>query len=239
VLAAGGRGGVFLSVNGRVLGLSGGFATGLAAVGWLRLQGGSSGVVGALSAHATLIYVLLTFAAAFLLVRSGVPLLGFGFRPRIGARHLVLALAGVGLLQLGGSLLEPVWERVFGAGRDLSRFAVVNGSASQLLAALALAWTFAAFGEELAFRIVLLRSVAFALGDGRAAVAVALIVQAACFGVVHAYQGPAGIAGTVTSGLVYGALTLAARGSIWPAALAHGLGNTIGLFTIYAGHWGQ
>ncbi len=100
---------------------------------------------------------------------------------------------------------------------------------------LALSWTVAAVGEELAFRILLMRGIAWSLGDGRGAVGIALVVQAVIFGLVHAYQGPTSVAGTVTSGLIYGALTVAARGSIWPAVIAHGTNNTIGLLSLYGG----
>lgn len=211
------------------------FATGLLGVAWLRLQTGSEGVPGALSNYATLIYIGLTVLAAVLLNRAGVPFRSLGFgKPHRPLLYLGLAAAGVGLLQISGVVLGPVWEHLFSADRDLSRFSDVSGSLPQLLAVLALSWSVAAFGEELAFRIVLMRSVAFVLGDSRAAFAIALVVQAMIFGLVHAYQGPAGIAGTFTSGLIYGGLTLAARGSIWPAALAHGVNNSIGLVTIYA-----
>ncbi|MDH3338955.1 MAG: CPBP family intramembrane metalloprotease [Gammaproteobacteria bacterium] len=213
-----------------------GFAAGLIVVAWLRLQSGSTGIVGTLSGYATLFYVGITIAAAFLFVRAGIPLRGLGFGPpQRPLLYLAFAAAGVALLQLSGLILEPIWEQLFGSGRDLTRFADVTGSTSQLIAMLAFSWTVAAFGEELAFRILLMRSVAFALGDSRVAFACALIVQAMIFGLVHVYQGPAGIAGTVTSGLIYGGLTLLGRGSIWPAALAHGFNNTIGLLTIYAG----
>ncbi len=53
------------------------------------------------------------------------------------------------------------------------------------------------------------------------------------FGLVHAYQGPAGILGSSVNGLVFGAITLAGRGSIWPAALAHGASNSIGILQLY------
>jgi len=213
-----------------------GFAAGLIAVAWLRLQSGSAGIAGTLSGYATLFYVGITIAAAVLFIRAGIPLRGLGFGPpQRPLLYLAFAAAGVGLLQLSGLILEPVWEHVFGSGRDLTRFADVTGSTSQLIAVLAFSWTVAAFGEELAFRIVLMRGVAFALGDSRVAFAFALVAQALIFGLVHAYQGPAGIAGTVTNGLIYGGLTLLGRGSIWPAALAHGFNNTIGLLTIYAG----
>ena len=158
--------------------------------------------------------------------------LGFGpaFRP---VRFLALAAIGVGLIQLLGLVLEPLFERVLGQTRDLLRFSDVAGSPSALAKLMLLNWTVAAFGEELAFRIVLMRGIAFALGDSRIAFAVALIAQALLFGLIHAYQGPAGIVGTAINGLVFGSLTLAARGSIWPAAIAHGASNTIGILTLY------
>lgn len=52
---------------------------------------------------------------------------------------------------------------------------------------------------------------------------------------VRAYQGPAGVAGAAVNGLVFGAVTLAARWSIWPAALAHGINNSFGIWALYHG----
>ena len=211
------------------------FAAGLLVVGALRFYDLHSEKPPAVAAYATLIYVGLTVLAAILLIRAGAPLRRLGFVPV--ARpwlNLAFVLIGVTLLQLAGSLLAPVWEHLFGSGRDLSRFSDVAGSPAALARLLVLNWTLAAFGEELAFRIVLMRGVAYALGDSRVAFATALIVQAVVFGLVHAYQGPPGIAGSAISGLVYGCLTLAARGSIWPAAIAHGLNNTIGILEVYS-----
>lgn len=212
-----------------------GFVLGLIACAWLRTQAGAAGIAGTLSGLATPLYIGVTVAAAFAFIKAGVPVPRLGFfitsRPII---YVVLAAAGVGLLQLSGMFLEPVWEQVFGTGRNLTRFSDVGGSLPALLLTLMLSWSFAAFGEELTFRILLMRGIAFALGDSRVAFGAALLLQAGIFGLVHAYQGPAGVAGTMTSGLIYGALTLAARGSIWPAALAHGFNNTIGLLQLYA-----
>ena len=123
--------------------------------------------------------------------------------------------------------------RTFGSGRDLTRFSGVAGSPVALVQLLVLNWTVAAFGEELAFRIVLMRGIAFSLGDSRTAFGIALIAQAILFGLIHAYQGPAGIIGAGINGLIFGGLTLAARGSIWPAAIAHGTSTSIGILTLY------
>ena len=211
------------------------FASGLIASGVMRYLHLRTENPGALTGYSTEIYIGLTIIAAVLLRRAAVPMrsLGFGaaFEP---ARYLVLAAVGVALIQLTGMLLEPVWERVFDGGRDLVRFSDVAGSPVALMKLMALNWTFAAFGEELAFRIVLMRGIAFALGDGRKAFGVALIVQAIVFGLVHTYQGPAGIFGATINGLIFGAVTLAARGSIWPAAIAHGASNSIGIIEMYS-----
>jgi len=220
--------------NWKVIGIVALFVAGLLASGTLRLLHLRAEAPFALSAYATEIYVGLTILAVVLLRRSGVPMnrLGFGlaFKP---VRYLLLAAVGVGLIQLAGLLLEPLWEQMFGGTRDLTRFSGVSGSSVELIKLLALSWILAAFGEELAFRIVLMRGIAFALGDSRLAFGVALVVQAVVFGFIHAYQGPAGILGTTINGLIYGGLTLAARGSIWPAALAHGSSNTIGIMELY------
>lgn len=81
----------------------------------------------------------------------------------------------------------------------------------------------------------MLRGIAIALGEGRSAWIIAVLLQAVVFGFVQIYQGPAGAAGATISGLVFGILTVAGRGSIWPAALAHGVNNTIGLTVLYHG----
>ncbi len=212
------------------------FVAGLLIAGLLRFWQFKLADPPAFSAYASVLYAGITIVAAVLLVRMGVPFkrLGFGV-PIAPARVLILALAGIGVLQVSGWLLGPVWESLFGAGRDLTRFNEAGNSATAILPLMIQNWTVAAFGEELTFRILLMRSVGFLLGDSRKALGIALIVQAAVFGLVHAYQGPAGIAGSFTSGLVFGLLVLAARGSIWPAALAHGGNNTIGILGLWSG----
>ncbi|MGD8511035.1 MAG: CPBP family intramembrane metalloprotease [Gammaproteobacteria bacterium] len=213
------------------------FAIGLLGIAWLRLQTGSGGLAGSLTGHATLIYIGVTISAAIVFIRIGIPVRDLGFEPKFHLlSHIPLALAGVALLQLNGVVIEPVWEEFFGVQRNLQRFSEIHGSLPTLLSMLAFSWLTAAFGEEIAFRVLLLRGIACALGHTRGAFVIALVLQAAVFGLVHAYQGPVGVAGTVTSGLVYGSLALIARGSIWPPALAHGMNNTIGLIAIYMGY---
>ena len=49
---------------------------------------------------------------------------------------------------------------------------------------------------------MLMHGIAFALGDSQKAFGIALIVQAIIFGLVHAYQGPAGIVEATINGLI-------------------------------------
>lgn len=210
------------------------FAAGLLASGYLRFLYLGVANAPSIASYATELYIAISVIAAIALRRMGAPVQRLGFHSTPGfVRVLVLAAAGVAVIQLTGFLLEPVFDKILGGTRDLSRFSGVAASPSELLKLMALNWTFAAFGEELAFRILLMRGVAFALGDTRLAFAIALVAQAVVFGLVHAYQGPAGIAGAMINALVFGGLTLAARGSIWPAAIAHGSSNSIGIMTVY------
>ena len=190
----------------------------------------------AVARYATALYIAITVLGIVAFTRLGVPFRRVGFGIAIHPlRAIGLGLAGVAVLQASGWLLEPVWEWLFGADRDLDRFSDLGGSAAATAKLLVFSWVFAAFGEEVAFRIVLMRAVAWLLGDTRPAIAIALIVQAVVFGLVHSYQGTTGIVSSAVNGLVFGALVLAGRGSIWPAALAHGGNNTIGIVRLYLG----
>ncbi len=211
------------------------FIAAMVLVGLLRLAGAEGTALAPYSAYATPLYVAVTLAIIFAFLRAGVSFDHVGFSLGFRASHLVLALTAVAVLQLSSVFVAPVLEDMFGAGRDLSRFSGVEGSLRTLLLMLALSWTFAAFGEEIAFRIVMLRGIAVALGEGRSAWIIAVVVQAAVFGFVHLYQGPAGAAGALISGLVFGIITVMARGAIWPAAIAHGSNNSIGLIELYLG----
>lgn len=210
------------------------FTAGLLVSGYLRLLDLEAANPPSIASFATELYIAITVIAAIALRRLGAPVQRLGFHSTPGAvRVLLLAAVGVALIQATGFVLEPVFLRLFGGTRDLSRFADVAASPVEMLQLMAVSWTFAAFGEELAFRILLMRGIACALGDTRLAFGVALVAQAVVFGLVHAYQGPAGIAGTAINALILGGLTLAARGSIWPAAIAHGSSNSIGIIALY------
>lgn len=201
----------------------------------LRLSDNQPGLSLPGSTLATPLYIGGTLAAAILLIRQGVDFQRMGFGPRLRWRHLFLGLLGIVVLQIGAELLDPIWSHIFGAPRGLQRFASIEGSMPTYIGLLAFSWTFAAFGEEIAFRIVLLAGLTSALGGRKTARVIAVIFQAILFGLVHLYQGPTGVCAATVNGLIYGVLTIAGRGAIWPAAIAHGGANTIGLTMLYLG----
>jgi membrane protease YdiL (CAAX protease family) len=135
---------------------------------------------------------------------------------------VVVAGYSLGLLLVAGLRLEAGSGNVLGSLSTLATplYVMVTAVAAVLL--MRLGTPLRGFG----FRSALPRSRILAL-------VAALLLQALIFGLVHAYQGPVGIAATMSHGLILGALTLAARGTIWPAALAHGFSNTVGLLLVY------
>jgi membrane protease YdiL (CAAX protease family) len=212
-----------------------GLSLGLLFMGALRLSTVHPNILTPLAGFATPGYVLITVLFTIFLVRKGLPLNKFGFGERPNFRIIILAISAVIILRLFDLLLNPLIEEILGGPRNLERFADVEGSVGSLIVLLITNWTLAAFGEEFAYRIVLMRGISFILGDTRKGQISAIILQAVMFGLIHAYQGPTGITGSTISGLIFGVVTIMSRWSIWPAALAHGINNTFGIIALYNG----
>lgn len=204
-------------------------------MGYLRLASVHENFLTPFSAYATIGYVITAVFFTIMLMRAGLPLNKFGFGARPGIRHLLLALAAIAVLRVYDFGISPLLEQLLDSQRNTERFSYIEGSLSAVVALLIMNWTLAAFGEEFTYRIVLMRGLSFLFDDSRRGQIFAVLIQAVMFGVIHAYQGPMGIAGATFSGLVFGTVTVAARWSIWPAAIAHGTNNTIGIVTIYLG----
>jgi len=212
-----------------------GLSLGLLFMGLLRFAAVHPGVLTPLTEYATPGYVLITVVFTILLVRAGLPLNKFGFGVSLDLRQFMLAIAAIAVLRVFAVAVDPLIEELLGVARNLERFSDVKGSPATLVTLLITNWSLAAFGEEFAYRIVLMRALSFALGDSRKGQIIALVLQAVMFGLVHAYQDSTGMAGSTISGLIFGAVVIFGRWSIWPAALAHGINNTIGIMELYQG----
>lgn len=95
-------------------------------------------------------------------------------------------------------------------------------------------WIAAALGEEVFFRGLLLPKFAALFGGGRLAFALAVLAQAAWFGVGHVSQGVSGMIMAGAIGAVLGTFFLTrARRALLPLIIAHGLIDTVSMTINY------
>jgi uncharacterized protein len=151
-------------------------------------------------------------------------------RPLLLPLQVVAVLAAVVAV---GMLVQPLLVQAFGAP-DYSRFLPIVGDLERLVLSLFVVWVTAAFFEELVFRGFLLNRLETLLGAGRASVALACVIGAALFGLMHAYQGPFGILMTGIIGLVFSVAYFAFGRRLWPLIIAHGLINSLTMYQFYA-----
>lgn len=160
-------------------------------------------------------------------------------RPDSWARTLLAGIAcGVVFQTLSLTLLEPLIAKLTGELPDVSQFASLVGNPVLLVVWLALAWTLAAFGEEMVYRGYLMNRFADAGGASRrSAWIAALLVVTALFGVAHLYQGLSGVIATALSGLIFGLLYLWSGRNLWAPIIAHGVYDTVGFVLIFLGKY--
>lgn len=140
------------------------------------------------------------------------------------------------LVGLGQVLLvAPLAQALGWAPLDIGKLGPIQGNLPWLLVMLAVAWTTAGFGEEVLFRGFVQQRLEALLAGRRGAVAVAVLLQALAFGVLHAYLGARGVATATWVGLVFGTACAVGGRNLWPMIVAHGLIDTLSLLAIYAG----
>ena len=167
-----------------------------------------------------LVVQMIEVAIAWFLIRfRGETLSDIGLkRPRSWPRTI-----GIGVL-LAAIVFATIYlsERA-GFHRELSRFAALQGNLRLTLIVVLYVLIGAGFYEEFMFRGFLMQGFAMFFGGSRVAWGVALIVQAALFGVSHAYQNPLGILITGTLGALLGVVVLVSGRNLWIAIIGHGL----------------
>ncbi len=178
--------------------------------------------------------VLLGMMVVSLLIRRE-PAAALGFKrapswPKVAS----LALLGAVCLQLFDvGVIMPILNRVTGATIDYSGFAQLKGNAGQLLLFLALSWTLAALGEEIAYRGYLQTLLTDLLGDGPTGVWLTVGLSSLLFGLAHTEQGLVGVGVTTVDALFYSWLKRKFDGNLWATILAHGFYNSVGMIVFY------
>jgi uncharacterized protein len=144
------------------------------------------------------------------------------------ALYLIAVVGVVVVINRIASALE--WRAL-----DTSAFADVRGNPIRLAAMLLLIWVVVAFGEEMLFRGFILDRALKIMGDGGIAKSLAVLTQAALFGVGHFYLGMRGLVTAVFVGIVFGAAYVARDRNLWPLIIAHGITDTLSMVAIFAG----
>lgn len=156
-------------------------------------------------------------------------------RPDSWKRLVLIAFVAAAARILLGQLVEPLTARFWPPIVGPAGMNTIAGHPGAALKWLAIIWTWAAFGEEFAYRGYLLTRAAD-LGKGsRAAYLVGMIFVAVLFGYGHYYKGPAGVVDSGVAGLVLGAAYLVAGRNLWACVLAHGFIDTIAVAALYFG----
>jgi uncharacterized protein len=155
-------------------------------------------------------------------------------KPKNWWKVLLLAILSAVLISvLVNLLLGPVVERLAGSSPSNTRFKNVRGNLPVLMGWLSVAWTLAAFGEEMGFRGYFMNRIHDLIGNGRTGWILALLLSSLLFGASHGYQGLAGAIGTAEVGLLLGVLYLVNRRNLWMNIFCHGFIDSISLISLY------
>jgi membrane protease YdiL (CAAX protease family) len=157
-------------------------------------------------------------------------------RPASWVRIVQIALAAAALrILLGEFVIDPLTSRFWPPAAAPMGTEQITGNLGVAILALAFVWTFAAFGEEIAYRGYLLTRAAD-LGKGSPmAYRCAMVVVSVLFGFGHYYKGPSGIVDSGIAGLILGTAYLLSGRNLWVSILAHGLIDTYAVIVVYFG----
>jgi membrane protease YdiL (CAAX protease family) len=152
---------------------------------------------------------------------------------------LVTIALGVGL----GALLEtfqllvtqPILSKLLGKQPDVDLFRMLTGNIKITLLFIALSWTLAAFGEEMAWRGYLMNRVADLLGRRKSSWMLSLVIVSIVFGLAHGYQGLTGWVEEGLAGLALGWMYLRTGRNLGVPIIAHGVCDTIDMILIFFG----
>jgi membrane protease YdiL (CAAX protease family) len=160
-----------------------------------------------------------------------------GFRqPASWRRILLIALiAAIVRLLVGQFLIEPVTAFFWPKPTAPALANQINGNIKVALVALLVVWTFAAFGEEIAYRGYLLTRAADIGRRSPAAYWIGIVLVSILFGYGHYYKGAAGVIDSGLAGLILGTAYMLAGCNLWASIFAHGFIDTFGIIDAFFG----
>jgi CAAX protease family protein len=151
-------------------------------------------------------------------------------------RIVVIALTAAGMrIVLGQFAIEPVTGFFWPPPTAPELANEITGNAKIALLALLLVWTFAAFGEEIAYRGYLLTRAADIGRRSTIAHWVGIVLVSILFGYGHYYKGPSGIIDSGIAGIILGTAYMLADRNLWACILTHGFIDTFGVIDAFFG----
>jgi uncharacterized protein len=157
-------------------------------------------------------------------------------QPASWRRILLLALvAAVLRILLGQFLIEPITGLFWPKPTAPELANEITGNIKMALVALLLVWTFAAFGEEIAYRGYLLTRAADIGRRSAAAYSIGIMLVSILFGYGHYYKGASGVIDSGVAGLILGTAYMLAGRNLWASILAHGFIDTFGIIDAFFG----
>jgi membrane protease YdiL (CAAX protease family) len=136
---------------------------------------------------------------------------------------------------LGEFVIEPLTSRFWHPAALPAEVNSITGNLKLALVGLAIVWTFAAFGEEIAYRGYLLTRAADLGARSKTGYWVGLLFVSVLFGYGHYYKGPSGIVDSGIAGLILGAAYLLSGRNLWVSVLAHGFIDTFAVIVVFFG----
>lgn len=156
--------------------------------------------------------------------------------PASWRRTVLFALAAAAArILLGQFVVDPLTAHFWPAAIAPSGVNEITGHAMAALRWLLIVWTFAAFGEEIAYRGYLVTRAADVGVRSQTAYWVAVVMVSVLFGYGHYYKGPSGMVDSGMAGLVLGAAYLLSGRNLWVCILAHGFIDTAMVIVLFFG----
>ncbi|MCL4524680.1 MAG: CPBP family intramembrane metalloprotease [Acidobacteria bacterium] len=157
-------------------------------------------------------------------------------RPDSWLRIVLIALAAAALrIGLAEYVIDPLTSRFWPPAIAPEGADAITGNVGQALLWLGLVWTWAAFGEEIAYRGYLLTRTADLAARSKFGYWLGVLVASVLFGIGHYYKGPSGIIDSGVAGLILGVAYMLSGRNLWTAILAHGFIDTVGVFAAFMG----
>jgi membrane protease YdiL (CAAX protease family) len=157
-------------------------------------------------------------------------------RPASWRRVLLIALAAAAVrILLGQFLIEPVTGFFWPKPTAPALANEITRNAKIALFALLLVWTFAAFGEEIAYRGYLLTRAADIGRRSTTAYWIGIVLVSILFGYGHYYKGASGVIDSGVAGLILGTAYMLAGRNLWASIFAHGFIDTFGVIDAFFG----